>query len=358
MSKEHKDARKVNAVFNLTFKKGLKDGLPIAIGYLSVSFAFGILAVNSGLPIWAPIVTSLTNFTGTGQFVGTTLIAAGASIAEIAFTLLIINARYVLMSISLSQRLEKVSIWKKLIIAFGNTDEIFAVAVSKYCDLNFNYMAGLILCSFSGWVGGTVLGALCGSIIPQSILSAMGIALYAMFIAIIIPPARKSRAVLLVVVLGALISVSIYYIPFINQLNSSWRIIIAGVISTLIGTFIMPLKDEPKEPPEYIEPDKIEINDNTTNIPNSIIASDILETNCATNTATYEYPKSDENTTSTNTISVNTCDKIESVIAPNMTNAETICDRQEIGNAHDRMNTDCAKLESDNTPSNEEVRYE
>lgn len=259
----------MDTVFNLTFKKGLKDGLPIAIGYLSVSFAFGILAVNSGLPIWAPIITSLTNFTGTGQFVGTTLIAAGASIAEIAFTLLIINARYVLMSISLSQRLEKVSIWKKLIIAFGNTDEIFAVAVSKYCDLNFKYMAGLILCSFTGWVGGTALGALCGSIIPQSILSAMGIALYAMFIAIIIPPAKKSRAVLLVIALGALISVAIYYIPFINQLNSSWRIIIAGVVSTLIGTFAMPLKDEPKEPPEYVEPDKLENSSTTTENPNN-----------------------------------------------------------------------------------------
>lgn len=259
----------MDTVFNLTFKKGLKDGLPIAIGYLSVSFAFGILAVNSDLPIWAPIITSLTNFTGTGQFVGTTLIAASASIAEIAFTLLIINARYVLMSISLSQRLEKVSIWKKLIIAFGNTDEIFAVAVSKYCDLNFKYMAGLILCSFTGWVGGTALGALCGSIIPQSILSAMGIALYAMFIAIIIPPAKKSRAVLLVIALGALISVAIYYIPFINQLNSSWRIIIAGVVSTLIGTFAMPLKDEPKEPPDYIEPDKSENSSTTTENPNN-----------------------------------------------------------------------------------------
>lgn len=269
----------MSTVFNLTFKKGVKDGLPIAIGYLSVSFAFGILAVNSGLPIWAPIITSLTNFTGTGQFVGTTLIAAGASIAEIAFTLLIINARYVLMSISLSQRLEKVSIWKKLVIAFGNTDEIFAVAVSKYCDLSFKYMAGLILCSFTGWVGGTALGALCGSIIPQSILSAMGIALYAMFIAIIIPPAKKSRAVLLVVALGALISVAIYYIPFINQLNSSWRIIIAGVLSTLIGTFAMPLKDEPKEPPEYVEPNEIVDNDIGSDSIDSIINLDKTDSN-------------------------------------------------------------------------------
>lgn len=287
----------MDTVFNLTFKKGLKDGLPIAIGYLSVSFAFGILAVNSGLPIWAPIITSLTNFTGTGQFVGTTLIAAGASIAEIAFTLLIINARYVLMSISLSQRLEKVSIWKKLIIAFGNTDEIFAVAVSKYCDLSFKYLAGLILCSFTGWVSGTALGALCGSIIPQSILSAMGIALYAMFIAIIIPPAKKSRAVLLVIALGALISVAIYYIPFINQLNSSWRIIIAGVVSTLIGTFVMPLKDEPKEPPEYVEPDEIVSNNIGSDSIDSIINHDKTDSNTSCN------KKSDSNNAKSQDIS-------------------------------------------------------
>lgn len=298
----------MDTVFNLTFKKGLKDGLPIAIGYLSVSFAFGILAVNSGLPIWAPIITSLTNFTGTGQFVGTTLIAASASIAEIAFTLLIINARYVLMSISLSQRLEKVSIWKKLIIAFGNTDEIFAVAVSKYCDLNFKYMAGLILCSFTGWVGGTALGALCGSIIPQSILSAMGIALYAMFIAIIIPPAKKSRAVLLVIALGALISVAIYYIPFINQLNSSWRIIIAGVVSTLIGTFAMPLKDEPKEPPDYIEHDKSENNSTTADNPNN-------NSTCDSSMVKDVDDKTNDNIA---------CDKLENNSNTNKVNADSI----------------------------------
>lgn len=319
MNKAYKDARKLDSVFNLTFKKGLKDGLPIAIGYLSVSFAFGILAVNSGLPIWAPIITSLTNFTGTGQFVGTTLIAAGASIAEIAFTLLIINARYVLMSISLSQRLEKVSIWKKLIIAFGNTDEIFAVAVSKYCDLSFKYMAGLILCSFTGWVGGTALGALCGSIIPQSILSAMGIALYAMFIAIIIPPAKKSRAVLLVIALGALISVAIYYIPFINQLNSSWRIIIAGVVSTLIGTFVMPLKDEPKEPPEYVEPDKLENSSATAENPNN-------NSTCDSSTGNDVNYKSNcdklDNYNDKSNYNIS-CDKLENNSTANESNAES-----------------------------------
>lgn len=347
----------MSAVFNLTFKKGLKDGLPIAIGYLSVSFAFGILAVNSGLPIWAPIVTSLTNFTGTGQFVGTTLIAASASIAEIAFTLLIINARYVLMSISLSQRLEKVSIWKKLIIAFGNTDEIFAVAVSKYCDLSFKYMAGLILCSFSGWVGGTVLGALCGSIVPQSILSAMGIALYAMFIAIIIPPAKKSRAVLLVVALGALISVAIYYIPFINQLNSSWRIIIAGVLSTLIGTFIMPLKDEPKEPPEYIESDKNQSNCIVNDKPSNGTINDKLDFNSTADIKNADYAKSKTKSAIDEVSSVNTSEKVENIIAHNKTKNDVSCDKIEV-NTPNAENGDNAKSEGKTTPDKAEVRYE
>lgn len=173
----------------LTFSRGLRDGLPIALGYISVAFAFGILAVEKGLPAWSPILISVTNFTGTGQFAGIDLIAAMASFAEIAFTLLIINLRYLLMSLSLSQRLEPgIGLGKRMAIAFGITDEIFAVAIQKESLLGGKYLAGLILSSYSGWVGGTVLGALASSLLPASLLSALGIALYAMFIAIIIPP--------------------------------------------------------------------------------------------------------------------------------------------------------------------------
>lgn len=250
----------MNDLLNLNFKKGLKDGLPIAFGYLSVSFAFGILAVNSGLPIWAPIITSLSNFTGTGQFVGTSMIAVGTAVLEIAFTQLIVNARYILMSISLSQRLGKMNFLKKMFIAFGNTDEIFAVAISKYTELNFRYMSGLILSSFAGWVGGTIIGAVAGAVIPNSVLNAMGIALYAMFIAIIVPDMRKSRAVACVVAIGALISVVFHYTPYLNKLNDSWIIIIAGIGATMIGAILFPLKDEPKEPPPYDGDDKNFIN--------------------------------------------------------------------------------------------------
>ena len=157
-----------------------------------------MICIQKGLPVWAPILISLTNFTGTGQFAGADLIAAGAAFAEIAFTVLIINMRYLLMSLSFSQKLEqKMTLIKRLAIAFGNTDEIFAVAMRQNGELNFTYMMGLILSAFSGWVAGTVLGVFASSFLPDTLQSALGIAIYAMFIAIIISqlPTKKKDSV-------------------------------------------------------------------------------------------------------------------------------------------------------------------
>lgn len=241
----------------LNFIKGIKDGIPIALGYLSVSFAFGILAVNNGLPAWMPIIISATNLTGTGQFVGSELIALSASLTEIAFTLLVVNARYILMSISLSQRLSpNVHMWQRLIIAFGNTDEIFGVAMNQNGLLNFKYLSGIILTSYIGWLSGTAIGALAGSIIPNTLLSALGIALFAMFIAIIIPSAKTSRAIMIVVGISIAISVLFYYTPVLNRLNKSWVIIIAGLISAGVCAVAFPIKNvscEVLEPPPYTE---------------------------------------------------------------------------------------------------------
>ena len=221
----------------LTFSRGLRDGLPIALGYISVAFAFGILAVEKGLPAWSPILISVTNFTGTGQFAGIDLIAAMASFAEIAFTLLIINLRYLLMSLSLSQRLEPgMGLGKRMAIAFGITDEIFAVAIQKESLLGGKYL-----------VGGTVLGALASSLLPASLLSALGIALYAMFIAIIIPPARSSRPVALVILIAVCLSCLFRYVPFLSGLSSGWVIIISGLVSALIGTFLFPMQEDNEE---------------------------------------------------------------------------------------------------------------
>ncbi|MBE7027219.1 MAG: AzlC family ABC transporter permease [Ruminococcaceae bacterium] len=232
---------------NLTFSKGVRDGLPIALGYLSVSFAFGMICMQNGLPAWAPILISLTNFTGTGQFAGADLIVAGAAFAEIAFTVLIINMRYLLMSLSLSQKLEqKMPVIKRLAIAFGNTDEIFAVAMRQNGELNFTYMMGLILSAFSGWVSGTVLGVFASSFLPASLQSALGIAIYAMFIAIIVPAAKESKPITRVVLIGVLISCVFYYTPVLSAVSKGWVIIISGVISSALGAYFFPLKEEQK----------------------------------------------------------------------------------------------------------------
>lgn len=229
----------------LTFAKGAKDGLPIAFGYLSVSFAFGMVCIQKGLPAWAPVIISLTNFTGTGQFAGADLIAAGAAFAEIAVTLLIINMRYLLMSLSLSQRLDgSFSLLKRLAVAFGNTDEIFAVAMQQTHQLTFAYMMGLILCAFSGWVGGTALGVFASSFLPSAVRSALGIALYAMFIAIIIPAARESKPVTKVVLISVIISCIFFFVPVLNLLSKGWVIIICGVVSSAVGAAFFPLRSE------------------------------------------------------------------------------------------------------------------
>ncbi len=228
----------------LTFGRGLRDGIPIAFGYISVAFAFGMSAVTKGLPLWSPMLISLTNFTGTGQFVAIDMISAGASMLELAFSLLIINMRYLLMSLSLSQRLAPdVGFWKRLVIAFGNTDEIFAVSMQQEGALNFTYMLGLILSSYFGWVSGTVIGALASNVLPAAVRSALGIAVYAMFIAIIIPPARKSRPVMKIVAIAVALSCIFYWVPPLNRLSSGWAIILCGVAASAFGAYFYPLQD-------------------------------------------------------------------------------------------------------------------
>ena len=229
----------------LDFRKGFKDGIPIALGYFSVSFAFGMLAVSKGFPIWAPIMTSLTNFTGTGQFAGIDLISAGAGYAEIACTLLIINLRYMLMSLSLSQKLsDEITIPQRMVIAFGNTDEIYGVSMQQFGFLTYRYMLGIITCSFLGWVLGTALGSVASSILPVSVLSALGISLYAMFIAIIIPPSRESKPVLGIIICAAVFSCLFRYVPILSKISGGWVIIISGVISSAVFAMMFPAGKE------------------------------------------------------------------------------------------------------------------
>lgn len=229
----------------MRFKQGCKDAVPIMLGYLTVSFTFGVSCVAKGFKWWMPVFCSLTNFTGTGQFAGMDLIAAAGSVLELIATMLVINARYSLMAISLSQKLSpKTTLAQRFVIAFGLTDENYAVAMRRQYEVTFDYYAGLMTTSFCGWVFGTLLGALAGGILPDMLLSAFGIALYGMFIAIVIPPCRTSKAVATVVLTAIGLSCLFYYTPYLKNLSSGWAVIICGISSAVIGAVFFPVKDE------------------------------------------------------------------------------------------------------------------
>ena len=233
------------------FIEGIKDGVPIALGYLSVSFSIGIMALASGLSVFQSAFMSLTNVTSAGQFAGITVIAAGGTILELILTQVIINLRYALMSLSLSQKLpEKMSLWKRLVIAFANTDEIFAVAMGHAKSLTFSYMVGLQSLPILGWVSGTVLGAVAGQVLPLSISSALSVALYGMFIAIVVPTAAKIRPVLWVAVMAAVFSCAIYYLPLFSGISAGISIIICTMFASVIGALFFPVPQESEEKPE------------------------------------------------------------------------------------------------------------
>lgn len=221
-------------------------GIPIALGYLSVSFGFGIMAVQSGLSVIEATLISLTNLTSAGQAAGVTIIAAAGTLLEMALTQFIINIRYSLMGISLSQKLDKSFTTKhRLIASYGITDEIFAVASAQVMPVTPWYMYGLIVVSAFGWVLGTFSGAAAGQILPADITNAMGIVLYGMFLAIIIPPARKERSVLFVVIIAAAISVLFRYV--FTAVSGGFAVIISAVAASAIMALIAPVKEEREE---------------------------------------------------------------------------------------------------------------
>jgi len=227
-----------------SFFSGLKDGIPIGLGYLSVSFTFGIMAVNSGLPVWIAVLISMTNLTSAGQFAGINLINAGAPYIEMALAQLVINMRYSLMSLSLTQKTDKsFNTFRRFILSFGITDEIFAVASGKPHDIDTKYMYGLITVPYWGWALGTLIGAAAGSILPESVSSALNIAIYGMFLAIIIPPAKKARPVLWVIILSVTISFVLRYTPYLNKLSEGFVIIICAIAASGFGALFYPIKE-------------------------------------------------------------------------------------------------------------------
>lgn len=229
----------------MDFKRGIKDGMPIAVGYLSVSFGFGLMVVSEGFPVLVAAIISMTNLTSAGQVAGLAVIAAGGTYAEMALTQLIINLRYALMSISLSQKLDKsFTTFHRFTTAFGITDEIFAVASSKPVDINRNYMYGLIMMPFIGWTGGTIMGAIAGNVLPGNLKAALGIAIYGMFLAIILPAARENMGVLVTVIVASAISCVIRFVPIFDFITSGFSIIICAVIAAGLAAVFFPIKEE------------------------------------------------------------------------------------------------------------------
>lgn len=227
------------------FKLGARRGIPICLGYLSVSFTFGLLAVNGGFPVWTAVLISVSNLTGAGQFAAMNLMIQGTSYVEIALTTLIINLRYTLMSISLSQKIkQEIPTRQRLLIGYGITDEIFTVASLEHGTLSFAFMLGLIATPLAGWVGGTLLGALICSAMPVFLSSAMGIAIYGMFIAIVVPPMKNSRPVFYIVLFAIVINLIFYYVPLFQFISTGFRVIITSLIAAGIGAYLFPAKEE------------------------------------------------------------------------------------------------------------------
>ena len=233
------------------FMAGLTDGLPICFGYLSVSFAFGIFAVGSGLRVWEALLISMTNVTSAGQLAAVPIITLGGTLAELASSQLVINLRYALMSISLSQRLDdSMTLPHRLAIAFVNTDEVFAVAASRPELVGRKYLYGLILTPYLGWSVGTLAGAAVGDLLPAFLTSALGVAIYGMFLAIIIPKARESRPTAVCVVLAAALSCLFRYVPGLNTVPSGFVIIICAVAASVVMAVASPIPEEPEKEAE------------------------------------------------------------------------------------------------------------
>ena len=227
------------------FSNGLRDGIPICLGYVSVAFTFGLMCTENGLPFWIAVLISLSNLTSAGQFAGTALIIGGSGFLEIGITTFVINLRYMLMSLSISQKVDAaLSVPKRMMMSFGITDEIFGVSMQRKGNITFAYFMGLMALPILGWSGGTLVGAVAVTLLPDMVRSALGIAIYGMFLAIIIPPARTERAIAWVIVIAALISCMLYYVPMFSGISGGWMIIICAVVTSSIAAILWPVPDE------------------------------------------------------------------------------------------------------------------
>ncbi len=228
------------AVVN-AYRDGLKKGLPIGLGYLSVSFGFGVSAVNGGLKaLWALLI-SMTNLTSAGQVAGLAVLAAHGPLIEMILTQLVINLRYALMGVALTQKLGRFPLPHRLLAAFGITDEIFAVAAAERKPVTPSFFYGLMTLPYLGWALGTLLGALAGDVLPASVSGALGLAIYAMFVAIVVPAAREDGGVGWAALIACGLSCLFRYLPLFSFLSSGFSVIVSAVVAAAVMALVRPV---------------------------------------------------------------------------------------------------------------------
>lgn len=228
--------------------QGLIDGAPIYFGYFAVSFTFGIAAAKSGFGIFAPTLMSATSYASAGQFSALMLLSSGADFWEMIATQAVVNSRYLLMSCAMSQRLKpSVSIPQRMLLALGLTDELFGMAIARPGWVEPSYSFGAMLLALPIWTAATFFGALLGSVLPLRVLSALGMALYGMLLAIIVPPAKKNRVVLSVVALSMIASYLFDLIPSFGKLSPGIKIVVLTVALTSVVACFFPIKEDANE---------------------------------------------------------------------------------------------------------------
>ena len=230
------------------YKTGVQRGLPVGMGYFSVSFGFGAMAVAQGLKALEATLISITNLTSAGQFAGLTVIAAGAALSEVILTQLVINSRYALMGLALGQRFgPEVGVGGRLATAFFDTDEVFALGMARKGRLRVPFFLGAGLVAAVGWTGGTALGAVAGSLLPLSVRAALGTMLYGMFIAIVAPQARQEKPMLICLVLALVLSCLFTWVPGLKDISAGLAIVICTVAAAAVCAVLFPVADEEVE---------------------------------------------------------------------------------------------------------------
>ncbi len=226
-------------------RQGIRDGIPIALGYFFVSFTFGIMGSAEGLRWWETVLLSMTNLTSAGQFAGVKIIATGGTLLELAISQLIINLRYALMGISLSQKTdERFRGASRAILGFAITDEIYGVAINRSTAVSRRYFAGLLILPYCGWSLGTLAGAVLGNVMPATITEAMGLAIYGMFVAIVVPRTKGDRRMLFIVLLTVIFSCLMTYVPVLSGVSVGFSIIICAVLASVTGAVLFPIKED------------------------------------------------------------------------------------------------------------------